>query len=209
MPNVFVATPTYQEHVHAAYAASLTRDILLATKTPWMVAPPAMLQGTLISFMRNDLFQAFVENPIWDAMLFIDSDLGWDPHGVQKILEAPGDIAGGCYRKKCDEVEYSFWPLDPAFGPCHPVETVPGGFMRITREAGQKIYTAHKKPFRHIIENDEEFGEDVSFCKRAAALGLSIYGRFDIHFSHHGVTSWDGNAMADLNIPVKEATHGG
>lgn len=202
--NVFVATTSYQHHVFAAYATSIARDCLLATKTPYMIAPPVFADGGLISFNRNELFKQFLAAPIFDTMVFIDSDLGWETAGLIKLLETPGDIVGGAYRKKQDEVEYSFYTLDAELPLSYcAAEAVPGGFLKITRRAAQQIADAYPKPFAQISDGDLEYGEDISFCKRARALGLSITVRLDIEFTHYGVTGWSGRAQDDLAQFVK------
>lgn len=186
----------------AQYAVALSRDILLATKTQWIISPPIVASGTYIYRARNCLFQQFIENPVFEKLMFIDSDLYWEPGAIQKVLETPGDIVGGCYRKKQDEVAYSFWP-SANHGPVAEVDNVPGGFMCIGREAAQKIFDLTPKPFNHIIDNNDDLGEDVSFCIRARQLGLQIFARLDIGFQHYGVTFWEGAAMEDLKIPMQ------
>lgn len=198
--NVFVATPVYRQHVFAAYAQSLCRDILLATKADHVIAPPALLDGGLISFSRNDLFNMFVDNPVFDVMVFIDSDLGWDAGGIVKLIETPGEIVGGVYPYKDSSGKFPFWPV-PTSGPVGEVEAIPGGFMKITRKAALALHADTKFPFRHLVEDGVEYGEDVSFCMRARRLGIHVYARMDISFCHWGVHVWEGNAMTDLKIP--------
>ena len=205
--NVFVATATYQQHVHAQYAVSIARDCLLATKTDHVIAPPSIEDGGLVGMNRNRLFELFVENPIFDVMVFIDSDLGWEPGAIVKLIETPGEIVGGVYPYKDSSGKFPFWPI-PTSGPVGEVEVVPGGFLKITRKAAMMLHADCKFPFRHLIEDDVEFGEDISFCKRARRLGIHVYARMDISFDHWGVTHWSGNAMTDLKIPNMEAEHG-
>lgn len=154
-----------------------------------------------MSFNRNALFQEFLDHPIFDIMVMVDSDLGWEAGGLVKLIETEGPIVGGVYRYKDDNVGYPFWPT-PKYGPVAEVDVVPGGFLKITREAAMQIAAKYKHPFRFLIENDIEYGEDVSFCMRAQRCGVPIKARMDIEFEHWGVTPWAGSAMTDLKIPA-------
>lgn len=209
--KLFVATPTYNHHVVQDYAHSLVRDAVLATKSDVSVLAPIGVAGTLIHASRYEAFKAFVEDRDFDTLLFIDADLGWDDNGIMKILETPGDIAGGVYRFKQDEVGYPFHLIEGEEinitdkEPWMEVAGVPGGFMRITRAAAEKINAEFNQPFRHLInEKGEDIGEDYSFCRRARQIGLSVFARFDIEFRHYGVTSWSGAAINDLRAPATE-----
>lgn len=208
MANVFVASCCYQQNVMASFATCIARDCMLATKTPHVLSPPVFEDGGLITFNRNKLFQQFIEAPIFDVMVFVDSDLFWEAGAIVKLVETPGDIVGGVYRyKQGGDPDYPFWPK-PLSGPVGEVEVVPGGFLKITREAAMKIYAETKYPFRHIVENDVEYGEDVSFCMLARRLNIPVFARMDIMFGHWGVSCWEGTAMTDLKIGTvaKEVT---
>lgn len=91
------------------------------------------------------------------------------------------------------------------------VEHGPTGYMRITRRAFQVLREAGSAP--HIVdygpsggkrgEYDAYFdcpvrgtakvGEDVEFCRRARAAGLTVWLAPDIEFSHAGPAHWMGN----------------
>lgn len=208
--NVFVATACYMNHVFSAYATSIARDILIATKTSYVIAPPVFADGGLISYNRDILFREFLSQKIFDVMVFIDSDLGWETDGLLKLLRTPGDIVGGAYRKKQNEVEYSFQTLEAELPRVYgPAVLVPGGFMKITRHAAEVLAARYPRPFAHIVDDKgQEFGEDVSFCKRALEAGLEINVRLDIEFTHYGVTGWSGKATNDLVRFIKEKVHG-
>lgn len=157
-----------------------------------------------MSFNRNAMFATFIDNPVFDVMVMIDSDLGWEAGAIVKLIETDGPIVGGVYRyKQGGNPKYPFWPI-PNYGPVAECDVVPGGFLKITREAAMAIHARYKFPFRFLVEDDVEYGEDVSFCMRAQRCGLPIRARMDIQFNHWGVDSWEGTAMTDLKIPSVE-----
>jgi hypothetical protein len=200
--KVFVATPVYRQEVMAPYVTSIVRDTVAAAKAGYEVLPPTIVNNTYVHWGRNTLAEVFYILKEFDQMLFIDSDLGWDVDGVQKILETPGDIAGGIYRCKKPDIFYPFeGKKEDLRAPYSEVISVPTGFMRISRHAMETILAEHPYPFDFMTDVDgKRLGEDIAFCRRARSLGLSIYARFDILFEHVGDTSWLGRAIDDLEI---------
>lgn len=199
--KLMVATPVYRHEVMSPYVTSVVRDTLLATQAGHIVAPPVFLNDTLIHFARNRFVEIFLQTEA-DHLLFIDADLGWDHDAINKMLDTPGDIAGGVYRLKQDDEFYPFHGQRENLRHPHcPVDSVPTGFMRISREAMLTVAEKHPRPFQfEIDEQGTEWGEDLSFCNRARRLGLSIYARFDITFEHCGVKSWTGCASTGLEL---------
>lgn len=196
---VMVATPTYRHEVMSHYVTSLVRDTLLATREGDVVLPPTFLNDTLVHYARNKLAKAFIELKEATHLMFIDADLGWDANGVRKIMDTPGDIVGGVYRTKADEVFYPFVSDTPPTGLYSEVHGVATGFMLISRAALEAVMAEHQDPFEFEEVDGVKHGEDLTFCNRAKRLGLSVVARYDIEFEHVGVQSWVGRAMDDLN----------
>lgn len=199
--KVMVATPVYRMEVMHPYVTSIVRDTLLAAQAGHIVAPPVFLNDTLVHFARNKFVEIFLQTEA-DAMLCIDSDLGWDYDAINKIINTPGDIVGGVYRLKQDDEFYPFHGQRENLRlPYAAVDSIPTGFMLIKKEAMLKVAEAHPRPFQFVMDEEgREWGEDLSFCNRARKLGLSVVARFDITFEHCGVKTWTGCAATALEL---------
>lgn len=199
--KAFIATPTYRGEVVWQYAHSLCRDAMLAAQSGWFVDAPWCVNDTLIQFARNKALSAFLANE-HDYLVFIDADLGWEPGGLLKLLETEGDIVGGLYRSKGDDVHYPFNMLDgqplPVGAISGPVANVPTGFMKISRKAAHRVLADYPEPFEFEKDERGTWGEDLTFCNRARRCGLNVIARTDIEFSHIGPYVWKGRFVDDV-----------
>ena len=104
MRKVLIATPAYDGRVDAWYTFSLIESVRIAQANGIFLQPVFMSYDALIQRARNDLFKLAVEND-YDDMIFIDSDLAWEPNWIMELLAIPEDVVGGTYRKKTDASE--------------------------------------------------------------------------------------------------------
>lgn len=106
---------------------------------------------------RNQLFTHFYNNPQFTDALFVDDDVHWDNGAVWRLVNHPVDFVLGAYPKRMDgegfpismldePIEY----VDPVTGEPDPTNGLlkiaggPGGFLRITRAAAEKIVAAEQ-----------------------------------------------------------------
>lgn len=198
--RIFVATPTYRGEVAARYVRSLVADVQACAAMLWHVEVPWIINDTLIQFARNKALHAFLASEA-THLVFIDADLGWEPGALLKLMDTPGDIAGGLYRYKQDKVGYPHAPL--AEGgvlptPYAQVAAVPTGFMRISRSIVHRMLAEWPEPFEFEKVPEGTCGEDVTFCNRARRLGLTVYARTDIEFIHVGPQEFTGRYCDDI-----------
>lgn len=98
--NIFILTPMYGGMCCGAYTQSL------------LAMPQVFADGTKISYgflfnesliqrARNSLVHhALKQNPLPTHIMFIDSDIRFDPNDIKRMIEADKDIIGGIYPKK-------------------------------------------------------------------------------------------------------------
>ncbi len=182
--RTFVATPAYRGEVAMQYAHCLVRDTVLSLLNGHYVAAPCCANNTHVHFARRDAALEFMKSDL-DYLMFIDSDMGWQPGALVEILALPEsyDVVGGVYRKKSDPPDYT-------------VHSKPGVPLRFPVCEVSKVAT-----FQHIQDPavaNGEWSEDYSFCIRAERAGCSIWGKFDILFDHVGPHAWTGRASDDL-----------
>lgn len=207
--KIFIATPAYDGKVHVQYSMSLidTYSLLVAKGYQPMIRIPTC--GSLLVADRNRLIQMFWESEA-EYMLCIDSDLGWDPLAVLKLIEDDKEMAAGVYPSR-DGSGFNFRPEvynDGRIKICEKtkllkVQYVPAGFMLLKRSVVEKLrnkypelYYSPKDPnnktesafcfFDTEVWNGEFWGEDYVFCRRVRNAGIDIWVDPLIYFDHAG-----------------------
>lgn len=146
-----------------------------------------------------------------DIVVFIDHDMSWAPGALVKLLQTEGDVVGGTYRFKQDDVEYMGrpWPWpgevrddDGAI----KMVCLPAGFLKVTRAGVNRfmrkypelIYGEESNPsvdlFQHGAHQGVWFGEDYAFSRRWNEMGEELWCVPDIDLTHHDKDkSYPGN----------------
>jgi hypothetical protein len=212
--KIFIGTPAYDGKVHVPYAMSLldTNEILRNHGYEVLVRLP--VGGSLLVADRNRILQMFWELEA-DYILCIDSDLGWDPRVILKMLhdieENGKDFVAGVYPSR-DGKGFNFRPFQEPDGRitmCEKtnllkMEYIPAGFMLFTRDVVKKLrdnnpqrYYSPKDPrsdtestyclFDTEVWEGEFWGEDYVFCRRVGEVGVDIWVDPLIEFNHAGV----------------------
>jgi len=122
-----------------------------------------------------------------------------------KLCNSPHDVIGGSYPGKSDEVHFHGLNMKPGPTKLMEVDGLPGGFLKITRRALEKI--ARKFPdlafeyngikchgwFENAIVDGEYLTEDYAFTWRWKQCGGKAFMDPDMTFSHFGNKVWQGN----------------
>lgn len=174
---------------------------------------PYFLPGNIyLDNARNVCVHRFLESGCTD-LIFIDSDVGFEPDAVSKLLVYGKDIIGGIYPLKQDGLEFPMkLHFDPVTNNCKEEETglvyadmIPTGFMRIQRRVFDRMIEHYKMTKNHqdmyqffavgiLFEGDNtSYGEDVYFCKRWREMGGELYIEPRLTFTHTGTKTWAGN----------------
>lgn len=210
MKKIFIATPAYEGKVHVQYALSLLDTDKLLRMHGFEVIVRVPTCGSLLVADRNRLIQLFWESGA-DYMLCVDSDLGWDPRAVIRLIESQKEFSGGVYPSR-DGKGFIFRPCveaDDRIVMCPDthllkMEYIPAGFMLIKREVVSRLrdrypelYYSPKDPrsdsesafcfFNTELWNGEFWGEDYVFCRRVREAGIDIWVDPLIQFNHAGV----------------------
>lgn len=212
---LFVATPCYGGMVCATYTASVLR-----LKTACMqVGLPIqfyMHHGeSLITRARNECVARFLDSEA-THLVFIDSDIGFDPTAVFRLHTSGYDIACGVYPLKCDTETF---PVDyDALGAVDEkgfvkAEMATTGFMCIARRVFEKLREAYAGLYYEtdIGEARDAFfdtaidketrrylSEDYNFCKMWTGIGGEIYIDTTCNLKHQGLKVYSGDFAAGL-----------
>ena len=208
--HLWIATPAYDGKVQTDFAMSLAQTCQLATAFGIRVTVCILRNMAFIDMARNHLARLFLET---DAthLLFIDSDLEFEPRAVISLAQAQRPICAGVYPKRQDPEEF---PVRFAYNPDDTLmvddkgwvlcEGVPTGFLCIERKVIEemskdaRVIKSHIDPptpqlFKMFVNDADMYvGEDFSFCHDY----VKKYGKYipvwpDFDFTHG--ERWKGN----------------
>jgi glycosyltransferase involved in cell wall biosynthesis len=184
------------------------------------------MKSPLIHQARNYLTSVFLTTE-YQYLLFIDSDVEFEPDAVFRMLVAKKDIICTPYRVKSEQLDKHIYTVefkDPKNIPFLPgglveLEAGPTGLMLIDRTVFEKIIKNHpdlkiKNKATPTADKSLEFyynffdfgfdnhyatGEDISFCNLAKENDFKIYANTESTTKHHGSWAWEGKFKESLN----------
>lgn len=141
--KLFIATPAYDGTTVVGYAASMAAMCagLYGAGIPYELS---IHSGCCyVELSRNVLLGRFLKGD-WTHILFVDSDLGWEPEGISKLIGKNVDIAVGAYPLKGDTEAYPVKFVDEGND---ILEHGPTGFMLIRREVIERMISHYGVTF--------------------------------------------------------------
>jgi hypothetical protein len=198
---IFVAIPAYDGRICVETARALLNE-QSAAKLAGVELQIAFLPGcSLITHARNQLVQDFLDSEC-ARLVFVDSDVAWEPGALLRLAGHTADVVGGAYRLKQDDEAYPVVWLDRpelwAENGLLEVRSLPGGFLSISREALTKLRDAHPgrgyshygKPYHGFfhapIRDGGMYGEDAAFCADWLDLGGKLWLDPELKLTHVG-----------------------
>ena len=177
------------------------------------------MKSPLIHQARNYLTSVFLTTQ-YQYMLFIDSDVEFEPEVVLRMMVVKKPIVCTPYRVKSAEIDKQIYTVefkDPknilvlAEGLVE-IEAGPTGLMLIDRKVFERIIKNHpelkiRNKATPKAEKSHEFyynffdfgfndgyamGEDVSFCRLARDNDFRIFANIESSTVHHGSFGWKG-----------------
>jgi len=223
-PTVYIAMPCY-DSVKINTMLSVIRLVQQLGRSGIKVGINTM-KSPLIHQARNYLTSVFLTTD-YTHLLFIDSDVEFEPEAIIRMLVAKKNIICTPYRVKSELLDKHIYTVE--FKNPKTIPFLPGGLVEIT--AGPTgIMLIERSVFEKIIKNHPELkiknkatpsadkshafyynffdfgfkegyamGEDVSFCKLARGNDFKIYANTESTTSHHGSWAWKGKFKESLN----------
>lgn len=99
-PSITILTPCYGGVCHVNYLISLTNTMNLLRKYNIPTQITFCKNDSLVSRARNNLIAKAMSNETTTHILFIDSDITWEPFDVIKLLISDKSLIGGVYPLK-------------------------------------------------------------------------------------------------------------
>lgn len=223
--HVAILTPTYGGHVSAGYAQSLfhTQQMFYGWGLPLYLR---MINGAVVSRARNLLAKDFLDGENLTHAIWIDSDQGWTPRDLIRLLAFGLDCVGAVTRKKTQE--RSDWNLSllgesgnlSLVGGVFEVEAIGTGMLCTTRVPFETL--KEKRPDLKIrndrdpkgnyyaffqdglLEGDLKDGnyrsEDYNFCRLWRSVGGRVWADPSACLSHFGEFDYRGRFSDILRI---------
>jgi hypothetical protein len=205
--KVLIATPAYDGRLDVWYTNSLVNTIRIAQANGIFVHPIFMSYDALIQRARNDLFALAIEGQ-YDDMIFIDSDMEWNPEWIMELLSRPEDVVGGTARKKTDDAEIyvaktqDLTTHENGLIKCEGLGT---GFVRLSRKAFTALwdispeYQNEGKVRRMICDvqvvDGQLYSEDTVLFKKLNKLGFDCWLNPKMTCAHIGTKKFSGNMI--------------
>ena len=172
-----------------------------------------MTNESLISRARNTLSAKFLANKESTHLMFIDSDIGWEPWHLLVLLNAQKDVIGGLYPMKSLPVKWCVNGIpgkEEGPGPLVEVTKTGTGFLLIKRDVFEKM-NAHpavrhfnndiglpkeldanmKTYFDTAVREGRYYSEDWTFCENWRDLGGQVWVDKRVLLRHTGTYVFD------------------
>ena len=216
-PSLYIGMPCY-DMVKINTMISMVKLIAQLTKAG-IKKEVNTIKSPYIAYARNILTARFMAST-YDYLLFIDSDVEFEPECPLRMLVAQKDIVCTPYRIKTNDpaqVKYTTTVKDTQNVPILPgglIEILqgPAGMMMIHRRVFEKLIKErpeleiltdkHKDLFPKDVKIysfwDCTFkdgmwtGDDIAFCNLARSEGFKLYGNIESSLTHHGSYGYKG-----------------
>jgi len=209
--QVIIATPCAYGQMAMEYVSSLVETIRLAESLGISIYPLFIGNDALIQRCRNDLVKVAYESKV-DAMVFIDSDMEWNPQWVIDLVNRDEDVVGGTARKKTDDAElYACKILDATIHDnglikCAGIGT---GFLKLTAKAiaalweASEAYKTERGECRMVFDvcviDGELWSEDIVMCTKLNQSDLDVWVDPNMTCNHIGTKKYQGNLAGFIN----------
>lgn len=213
MRKVLVATPSYDGRLDVWYVNSLLETVALGAQNDIYFKPVFMSYDALIQRSRNDLLAIAKENE-FDGVLWIDSDMEWQPEWAIELLNSGKDVIGlPCVKKSvAEQYNVKCKPEDlVVVDGLIKVESVGTGFLYMSKEAVDYLWET-STPYTHNgqerrwafevkIQDNDIISEDVLLCQKLEHFGVYINPAYTCN--HIGTLKFGGN-FAEFIERIKE-----
>jgi len=228
--GIVIATPAYGGNVTVNYTNSLVKSSALFQSNGLKLNVLFLSNHSLITMARNKIVSEIFKGDQndWESIVWIDSDISWDPEDLLKLSLHDEDVVAGTYRKKIHNhchftVKMIRGKEESDERGLIEVEAVGTGFLRVSRKAMRHLldtergfysekdtskvnggYTEIKNIFETGIKGDQMLSEDFFFCSKLRDLGYKIMLDTKIDLGHDGGYTYRGSMAHYLNYLKEE-----
>ena len=172
--KLFVPLICYNHTCNTEYMMSILKLLNTAKDTGLNMSFYPIFFESLVSRARNAAVAHFLEDPENTHLLFIDSDIIFEPEDIFKLIQANKEVVAGIYPKKYivwdrlkknPEAERVDFPMGGTLTMTEDnlieLDYLPTGFLLISRTAIEKIIAAHPElKYRNDIDGYMSAGDN-------------------------------------------------
>jgi hypothetical protein len=172
--KVFIPLICYNHTCNTEWMMSILKLLNSAKETGLNMSFYPIFFESLVSRARNAAVAHFLEDEENTHLLFIDSDIIFEPEDVYRLIQADKEVIAGIYPKKYivwdrlkqnPEAERVDFPMGGTLTMTEDnlieLEYLPTGFLLISRTAIEKIITAHPElKYRNDIDGYMSAGDN-------------------------------------------------
>lgn len=167
--------------------------------------------GSILTKVRNGIVKRFIDSNA-EVLVFIDSDMVYEPQALEKLINAPFDVSVISYRAKSTNVRYlaeTELEEGEVIGTYYDGETwlqttrAGTGLMAIKRRTIEALMLPHLEYvdkgetyhaiFDFCLKDGQYMGEDYTFCQRVVSAGGQIFILANAEVGHIGDAVYFGN----------------
>ncbi len=205
--KVFVAIPVYDGKLPIETVRCLMNEQSVALRGGVELQVNFLPSCSHPAMGRNQLAQDFMDSDS-DRMVFLDSDVTFEPGSLIRLALHPVDFVGGAYRLKLADENY---PVGWVDGPMRgfklsesaallEVQWIASGFLSLSRKVFETLKAAHPdRAYTHLgrtahcyfqmpFVDGQLYGEDSFFCKEWRDAGGQVFLDPELALTH-----WDFN----------------
>lgn len=218
-----IGTPCYDGRIDVWYVNSLVSTIKKSFDYSIDITPMWVSFDALVQRARNDTIKAAIDSNV-DDLVWIDSDIEWDPAWFFKLLQYSQDIVGGTYPKKTNNEEYVVRQaknrsIEHSSGLIE-VDGLGTGFVKMSRNALQYLWDnspsyidpkdgkERRMVFNVIVSTINGLpglmSEDIYAFENLQKGGFKIYLDPEICCGHIGPKKFTGNYLDWFNKTNKK-----
>ena len=189
--RVYIGVPAYGA-VEPEFLRSIVAGTLMLQAAGDVIELDLVTGCSLIAKARNEIAARFLVSD-YDALVFLDCDMDFEPGALFDITRAPHEVVGGGYVKKDGKGKLNVVPFPPfvvdAHG-CQEVAAIGTGFLCIHRAAFDRLSPDEAEGipqyFQAGVRAGVYWGEDYAFCADLRLAGGRVHLHVPTQLGHVG-----------------------
>lgn len=216
--KILIGTPCFGSICHTLYTSSL-----LKTSKKYPNIDVYFVNNQIVTRGRNMILKYFFQNKQYTHLMFIDSDIDWNPEDIEKLVNHKKHVIGGFYPCKdyiwerlanismfkppmLNRYIANYEKFDRDENGLVSIRHIGTGFLLMSRECLESLCERNSKLkytddngevtyalFDTGIVDNEYLTEDYMFCHLWKKTGGKIYGDPTIKLGHSGVHRFQGD----------------
>ncbi len=190
--KALIATPSARGTVDMETATSMAQGMALLAMAGIDAQWKIQAGVCFIHVWRDRVMrQALADG--YDAVVFLDDDIGFESDALLKLLTHAVDVVGAVCVKRGTGESVVRYAVDAVPGmdviACEYIGT---GLLRLTTKVAQRMMGAYGRVFdiERAYSSDSVQGEDIWFCKHWRAIDRVVWADTSIKTTHAGRHAW-------------------